>query len=348
MDLDARAERLKFARLLRLDDEDLAFLEDLPAEATRPVRERVSDLLFAAGEGHFDRLVAASKLLPNPVTASIAQRVFPPLVCAQVAGTLQPKRAADLVRHIDVPFLASMASQTDPRAVAHIVPRLPHEVMIAGAKELNRRRDHLASGRLVGVAPPDVIPDLLAVIPDDGDLLEIAFYLERKDRLDGIVAHVPDERLRNILAIARERELWPQALALTSHLGPEQGARVATVTASGPPEILSSLLEAAQREQLWDDLLPLVANMRDEDLPAVASLPVLRRPEVLRSALDAAAAVDAWDAVVRTVAAMDADVQAELTEAMPELTDDERAALARAADEIGVRDQLGPVADRLD
>ena len=347
MDLDARAERLKLARLLRVDDDEVAFVEDLPADVIRPVRERISDLLFAAGEGHFDRLVAASKLLPNPVTASIAQRVFPPLVCAQIAGTLQPKRAADLVKHIDVPFLAALASQTDPRAVAHILPALPHDVLIAGAKEMNRRRDHLASGRLVGVAPPEVIPDLLAVIPDDGDLLEIAFFLERKDRLDGIVSHVPDERMRNILEVARERELWPEALALTSHLGPEQAGRVAHLSATGPSETMTALLEAAQREGLWEDLLPLVANMPDEDLPAIAGLPVLRRAEVLRSVLDAAAVVDGWDAVVRTVAAMDADTQAELAVLMSELTDEDRTALASAAADAGVADDLGPVADRI-
>jgi hypothetical protein len=342
VDLDAKAERLKLARLLTLDAEELAFLEHLPAEVLVPVRERVSDLLFSQGRARFDRLVAASRLLPNALAVAIAQRVFPPLVCAQVAGRLEADRVAGLVRHADIGFLADMAERTDPRIVAHLIPELPADVAVAAAREMMSRDDHLAAGRLVGLAPDRLIPDLVDAVDDEGDLLEIAFYLEHKDRLDPIVRHVPDARLERVLEIAHERDLWAEALLLASHLGTEQTRRLASVTVRAPRETITGLLEGVHRQGLWPQLLSLVEPVDDAELPPMASHPFLRQREVLVDVLAAAEHVEGWEVVVRVVAAMEAPEQDELVDRLPDLTAQQRRRMATAAERRDLLEAIGP------
>ncbi len=334
--LEARAERLKFERLLHLEDGELAFLESLASREVRPVRERVSDLLHDHGAAHFERLVAASRLLPTPVVAGIAQRVFPPVICAQMAGSLDPEQAAALIRHMDPSFVAELSEHVDPRAVAHLIPVLPDDVMVRVAVEINRREDHLTAGRLVVHAPDRVLPRFIAAIEAERDLLQIAFFLEDWNRLDAIVSHIPDDRLERLVAAAHDDGLWQQALALAAHLSDEQASRIATATARAPQDVRASLLATVIREDLWHALLPVVAQVEDDLLPAIANLPELRDAAVLHAILDAVTEPDDWEVLVRVVVAMDDSARAGIAEALPALTDEQSRSLVDAASRLSV------------
>ena len=346
--LASRAERVKMARLLHVDEEQLGFLDDVDPDRVGRVRERVADLVHEQGAGAFDNLLSASKLLPDAVTAKIAQTVFSPVISALVSGKLEPKRARKLIGHIDVAYLADMAPHLDPRSVADVVQALPDDVMVATAREINRRGDHVSAGRLVGVAPDRVIPAFLDAIPDERDLLEIAFFLEDTSRLDAIVRHVSSERVERLLLTAEREELWPEAMVLTGHLSQEETARIAAVAADAPQHTVRSLLASAHEQDLWETLLPLVGHMTDDDLSKVAGAEMLQQRDVLAGVLDGAGRSDQWRTVVRVVAAMDDHDQAAVAEALPELTDVQRDRLRQAAADLGIEDELGPVAARLD
>lgn len=345
--LASRAERVKMSRLLDASEERLAFLDEVAPEDVARVRERIADLLHDQGAGAFDNLLSASKLLPDALTAKIAQTVFSPVISALVSSKLEPKRARKLIGHIDVDYLADMAPHLDPRSIADVVQALPDDVMVATAREINRRGDHVSAGRLVGVAPDRVIPKFLDAIPDERDLLEIAFFLEDTSRLDAIVRHVSSERVERLLAAAEREELWPEAMVLTGHLSQEETARIAAVAADAPEHTVQSLLASTQEQGLWETLLPLVGQMTDEDLPKVAGTQMLQRSEVLAGILEGAERAGEWQTVVRVVAAMDDDDQAAVADALPELTGDQRAQLEQAATDLGLSDELGPVAARL-
>lgn len=346
--LASRAERVKMSRLVGVDEEDLLWLDEVDPDDVAAVRQRVTDLIHDQFGGAFSNLVSASKLLPNAVAAKIAQAVFSPVITAQVSAKLDPDHARKMIRHVDVDYLADMAPHLDPREISDVVQALPDDVMVATAEEINRRGDHVSAGRLVGVAPDRVIPKFLAAIPDERDLLEIAFFLEHTERLDPIVRHVSNERVERLLAAAEREQLWAEAMVLTGHLSEEETARIAAITADVPTHTIESLLESTHEQDLWDTLLPLVGHMTDEDLPKVAGTPVLQRTEVLSAILEAADATDEWTTVVRVVAAMDHDAGTAVAEALPELTDHQRGQLRAAADELEAEGRLGPVGARLD
>ena len=345
--LASRAERVKMSRLLDASEEELAFLDAIDPDDVARVRERIADLLHEQGAGAFDNLLSASRLLPDAVTAKIAQTVFSPVISALVSGKLEPKRARGLIGHIDVDYLADMAPHLDPRSIADVVQALPDDVMVATAREINRRGDHVSAGRLVGVAPDRVIPKFLDAIPDERDLLEIAFFLEDTSRLDAIVRHVSSDRVERLLATAEREGLWAEAMVLTGHLSEEETARIAAVAADAPEHTVHNLLASTHDQDLWEPLLPLVGHMSDEDLRKVAGAGMLQRTEVLAAVLHGAGRSGAWQTVVRVVAAMDHDGRAAVAESLPVLTGQQRERLAQASADLGLTEDLGPVAARL-
>ncbi len=73
---EVRAEVLKLARLLQRDPESLSYLEQLPLDDLRELREQTTDVLFSANQKTLVRLAGASKLLPAGIIAAISQHAF--------------------------------------------------------------------------------------------------------------------------------------------------------------------------------------------------------------------------------------------------------------------------------
>jgi hypothetical protein len=87
----------------------------------RRLRERATDRLFDADGHALQRIAAASKLLPAAVAAAIGQRAFGPLLCARIAGRLDPGRGVDLAARLPAEFLADVAVELDPRRAGEII-----------------------------------------------------------------------------------------------------------------------------------------------------------------------------------------------------------------------------------
>ena len=94
--LDTRAELIKLSRLAQVTEADLAFLEDVPLASLVKVRELTTERMFSDGRKLFQNLASASKLMPNSLTAMIAEKAFGPLLCARVAGEMPYQRRHQL------------------------------------------------------------------------------------------------------------------------------------------------------------------------------------------------------------------------------------------------------------
>src|SRR5947209_6767211 len=110
---DARPEILKLAKLLGTSPERLSYLEKVPAQDIRKLREQVTDLLFTANEATLRRLAAASRLLPVSLVAMIGQRAFGPVLAARITGLLDPSRALEMADTMPISFLADVAGEED-------------------------------------------------------------------------------------------------------------------------------------------------------------------------------------------------------------------------------------------
>ena len=107
--MTARIEIAKLARLLGEDPARFTYLDRVAPADIRAVRERATEVLFGDNRAAYERIAAASRLVPNAITAAVAQRTFGPMMCARVASVLEPDRALDLAGRLDVAFLAGVA-----------------------------------------------------------------------------------------------------------------------------------------------------------------------------------------------------------------------------------------------
>jgi hypothetical protein len=267
--LEARAELLKVARMLRRDPAELDRLRDLPAADLREIREAVTEVLFDADADRFAPLVTLSRVVPPPVVATATQKAVGPLLTARIAGIVDTDHAIEVARRLPIGFLADVAVEIDPRRAEGVIGAMPPETVVEVSEELAAREEHVAMGRFVSHLDDATIAETFGVIDDDA-LLRIAFTLEDKRGLAGVVALLPDERLAGVLAAAGDEDLWAEALDLVDHLDEDGRARVAALAADLDDDALLSLVEAAEREDLWALLAQLLRAAGDDARAALA------------------------------------------------------------------------------
>ena len=230
-------EILKLARALAVEPERLAYLAEVDTRDVRRLREQVTTTLFDANLVVLERMALASKLLPAPVVAKIAEKVFGPLLCARIAGLVDVSRGVDVAKRLSPAFLASVAAELDPRRATAIITRIPVPTVVAVAEELNRREDWITLGRFVDHLPDETVGRCVRLL-DDAGLLRTAYLLDDPSRIDHVLGMLGEQRLPRLVRIAAEDEtLWPPAIALLSQLSEEHRAVVRPLLADLPADL---------------------------------------------------------------------------------------------------------------
>lgn len=258
--LAVRAEILKLARLLRRSPEELAYLEEVPANDVRQLREQVTDVLFTAQGPALARLAAASKVLPIRVVATIGERAFGPVLAARIAGMLDPQRAVEMADTMPIEFLADVAVELDPRRASDVISRIAPARVAAITRELLRRGEVVTMGRFVGHLHDEAVRAAFGEL-DDKSLLQVAFVLESKDSLDHLVELLPDSRRQALVDVAANEQMWIEALDLLSHLSAENRSRFAESGSLDREGVIEAIVNAAIENDLWEELLPLVPEL---------------------------------------------------------------------------------------
>lgn len=192
--MNREAEIVKLARLLHRDPEQFAYLERVPPEDLRALREQATEALFTAHEAALRRLVAASKLLPAALVASLGQRTFGPMLSARIAGLLDPERAVEIAGKMPTEFLAEIAVELDPRRASAVIAGIPAERIFEITAELTRREEYVTMGRFVAHLSDPALDAALSAL-DDEALSQTMFVLEDGGS-DDRLARVLEQRRR--------------------------------------------------------------------------------------------------------------------------------------------------------
>jgi hypothetical protein len=296
--LETRAEVIKLARVLGTPPDQLGYLERASAEDLRALREQATDTLFEGDHDRLHKLALASRILPASIAAVIARWALGALLSARVTGLLVPSKAVDIANGLPAAFLADIAIELDPRRAREVIERMPAWQVGEVAAELSRRSEHVAMGRFVGYLGDEAIGGAMEQI-DDAGLLRIAFVMEGKDRLDHVVALLPQERLAGVMHAADREGLWPEALDLLDHLSDERKGSLAEIAAA--EGLLESLAETANAEDLWDAVLPVIPLMSDGSRLSLARLRIVEDRDALAAILQTAGEHDLWAALLPLV-----------------------------------------------
>lgn len=266
-----QAELSKLAGTLGVSDQRLEYLGRLDVSEIRDLRAAVIDKVASDSRVVFQRLAAASRVLPNSVAARLGRYLGADVV-ARLTAELTPKRAAALADKMPVEFLADVCVYLDPAAVPPLLEYLPSARVTQTALELYGRRDLVTMARLTEPVPDEIVERLLNEI-DDPALLTIGLLMESAERRDRLVWLLPEERLSGILQSAvAQPDLWPDALTVVASLLEPLRERLATIferDIASNPEQLDDLLRQVERMDLWPALLRL-ASAASQNLRRVA------------------------------------------------------------------------------
>lgn len=194
--MNTEAEILKLARLLSLAPGELSYLERVPPEDLRILREQITETLFSAHEAVLRRLAVASRLLPVGLVASLGQGTFGPMLSARIAGLLEPERAVEIAQQMSAEFLAEVAIELDPRRASAVIAGISPGRILEITRELARREEYVTMGRFVSHLSDDALAAALTAL-DDESLAQTAFVLEDGDQ-DGRLERLLEERRRSL------------------------------------------------------------------------------------------------------------------------------------------------------
>jgi hypothetical protein len=192
--MGSNAEIRKLARVLGVSPDRFGYLRDVPAADVRLLRDQMTSALFDAHLPALERMAGASKLLPSPILAKMAEKVFGPLLSARIAGLVEVSRGVDIAKRLSPGFLADVAAELDPRRAAGIIAGLPAPIVVTVAKELARREDWITIARFVDTLPESTIVSSLEVIPDKA-LPQVAELLDDPARVRHVLGLLPEHRL---------------------------------------------------------------------------------------------------------------------------------------------------------
>ncbi len=370
--LEVRAEITKLARLLNVEEDEIAYLEHVSSDSIRLLRDQVADLLFDVEESGLHHLVALSRVLPAPLVASVTQKVVSPLLAARIGGHVDIDHAIAVTKRLPLDYLADVAVDMDPRRASDVIGGMPEPMVVRVASALAERGEAVAMGRFAAHLSDEMMAAAFGVI-DDAMLIEIAFVLEDKSRLAAAMELLSDDRIAGIIQVAAEQGLWPQALDLVTHLNEAQHARLANIAARQEAAVLESLIQAAHDNDLWDVVLPMMRAMELDNLGRVARLPSIFKKPIIDELLQSASRNRLWPDVIRFADAIDdlgpivtafakADAQslkglidyaskkknqAQLRVVLERMPATSRRQIRRRAEQLDLLDPLSPIAELL-
>jgi hypothetical protein len=286
--LDAQVEIIKLARLLGTEPEEHEYLREARPDDIRLLRDQVTDALFDGDRARLGGFAAGSRVVPAMFAATVAERALGPVLCARLTALIEPDKAIEVAKRLPAPFLAEVAVEMDPRRAKDVIAHVPADLIEAVAGELARRGEAVTMGRFVAFLKD---PSLRAAMRgiDDSTLLQTAFVMEGKERLDHIISLLPAKRLRSLVVSANEREMWPETLdLLTSVSAKRRAALVQLAVDEDLEEMLPGLFAAVEEADGWDTGLRLLAELppelKSQLAPAARGLDKPRRKRALEQA----------------------------------------------------------------
>jgi hypothetical protein len=222
----SRAEVRKLARLLGVDEAELAFAAAAPPDQLRRFREQATDALFDDDRGGLRRAAEAAKLLPEGVLVRIAGGALGPTLCALLAGHVEPRLAVLIALRLEPAYVAQVAARMDPRRAVEVVTALPPERIRDVAAEMAGAGEHVAMGRFVAHLSDEALGACLEVL-GGADIVRIAFVLEGKDRIERVVELLGDARVDALADEAAGAGLDDEVADLLAHLPPKLRRRLA-------------------------------------------------------------------------------------------------------------------------
>jgi len=309
--LAVRAEIIKLGQVLERVPLELDFLQAIPLKDLHGLRLALDEVLFEQHRQLLRRMAVILRWLPSGLIAFLARRVLGARLFARVVAVLPARVVARVTPRLPDAFIADGVRYMDPRRLLDAIAQTPLETSQAVLSILLERRDYVSLGRLVEYLPDETIRAMERQIADDAAVVEIAFYMESKSRLEHFVGLLPRERLYQSMRLLQDpsrRALWTKVMVLLMYVSPGLQRELTDLMVAQGEAVLSALTAAIHEEGLFADLLPARAAFSQQTLQLVTNLKIMREPGVMEALLRAVDEGNHWGAELATLRWMDEDL----------------------------------------
>lgn len=284
------AERQRLAHLLAVEPEELRFLGHLSHEDLRALRLACKDCLLREQRPFILRAIAASRMLPATLTASIGEKTLGPLLCARFSDQMGKPHLISICRHLSPGFMAEVGLHLDVEKLCELADTMPAATLRAITRETLARREYIALGEVLNRLPARLLRHVVHEFPDGEAYLRTAFFVENPARLQDVLEVLPEPMLHDsIRAAARTPEtLLSPALSLALSVSPAWQRRLLLVALESGDELAGSLMRGVLEQDLWGVALPLVERLSAEERRRLMRLPAWEDPAVLEALLASA------------------------------------------------------------
>lgn len=228
-----RCEVARAARLMRVESDELAYLQRFDANEVRAVRLAVHARIRADNAHRFQRLAKLSGLLPRSVVASLAQRSMSPRLAAGVVEALPTDHAVDVAARMEPAYLAKTCEYLPADVASPIVAHLSDEKLLTVCDVMVEQRSQPAMAEMIESLSDEQLVTFMERIDDPGMLLDISAVVTADGQLERVATLVPDELLSRIVRHAVDTAAhWDLALGLLALLPASERKRLLAVVAA--------------------------------------------------------------------------------------------------------------------
>lgn len=214
-----QTEVQKLLHLLQIEDSnELSFLEKLNKDEIQLLRLKFVDVSQFTQTDIWKRLTGVSKFLPNYMNAKVAETVLGALITANMSYYMPIKDAISIMKHLSIPFLASVSEFLVPEKSQPLINQIPIELLKRVTTEVISKKRYIVAAGFVDVLDIPKLIELSKVIYKEEDLIRISSFVENKDYIAKIVAEFTDARLEKIIKTAYDTNLQDEVLTVFSHL----------------------------------------------------------------------------------------------------------------------------------
>ena len=256
--MNTKNELSQLAALLHVDEEELAFLAPIAPDKIQFLHDSMIRAMQLEQAPMWSRIAKATSLLPDRLTAKIAEGFLGAQVAVYVTYHLPMSRAVKISKHFSLPFLAEMTSHLAADKIEELLNAFPMDRAISLTHYLIRQGEYGVMGRLLDHLQVERALVILRRVPSEEHVLQIVAAAQNQPHLAQMLARLPEDRLLRLVRQGIQSNLLADLLDVAAYLPAGQLHRLGRVAAkltAGERTAVIQTIHQQKNAQQWQPLL---------------------------------------------------------------------------------------------
>jgi hypothetical protein len=259
--MNSSSKLSRLANLLHVSEAELDFLAYMEVEQLQFLHDSMIRAMQIEQAPVWSRIAKATSLLPDRLTAKVAEGFLGAQVAANVTYHLTTSRAVSISKHFSLPFLAEVTSHLAADKIEELLNAFPMDKAISLTHYLIRQEAYGVMGRLLDHLQVERALLIFQRVPSEEHVLRIVAAAQNKARLATMLARLPEARLLRLLRQGIECGLLDGLLAIAEHLPAAQVHRLGRVAAKLTGEEKTAVRQTIQSHSQAAQLASLLNQL---------------------------------------------------------------------------------------